>query len=130
MECVDERYCILFSFPAFAIDMPSDSSKNSILAAVIDVTAFLLYSAYLILRSIVELCLPSSYEPKKEVKGEVVLVTGGGGGLGQLLALRLSKLGAIVVIWDISEEGKSVGVMHLETFSCCLVIFGRLKLEF
>ena len=43
--------------------------------------------------------------PKKDLNGEIALVTGGGGGLGRLLALRLIKLGAKVVLWDINQEG-------------------------
>lgn len=40
------------------------------------------------------------------MQGELALVTGGGGGLGRLIALRLSKLGVDIVIWDIKQEGK------------------------
>lgn len=43
--------------------------------------------------------------PEKALQGELALVTGGGGGLGRLLALRLSKLGVDIVIWDINQEG-------------------------
>lgn len=71
----------------------------------LDVIGFLLHSAYLILKTIYELFLPSTYQHKKHIKGDVVLVTGGGGGLGRLLSLRLAKLGAIVVLWDIDEKG-------------------------
>lgn len=41
----------------------------------------------------------------KSLKGDVVLVTGGGGGVGRQLALKLARQGAKVVIWDISKEG-------------------------
>lgn len=44
--------------------------------------------------------------PEQVIKGELALVTGGGGGLGRLLALRLSKLGVDIVIWDINQEGE------------------------
>lgn len=43
--------------------------------------------------------------PEQVLQGELALVTGGGGGLGRLLALRLSKLGVDIVIWDINQEG-------------------------
>lgn len=43
--------------------------------------------------------------PVQKLEGELALVTGGGGGLGRLLALRLSKLGVDIVIWDINQEG-------------------------
>lgn len=44
--------------------------------------------------------------PEQALRGELALVTGGGGGLGRLLALRLAKLGVDIVIWDINQEGK------------------------
>lgn len=43
--------------------------------------------------------------PEQNLNGELALVTGGGGGLGRLLSLRLAKLGVDVVIWDINQEG-------------------------
>lgn len=44
--------------------------------------------------------------PKKSLKGELVLITGAGGGLGRLLAIRMTRLGAKTVLWDISKEGE------------------------
>lgn len=44
--------------------------------------------------------------PEQALRGELALVTGGGGGLGRLLALRLAKLGVDIVVWDINQEGK------------------------
>ena len=41
----------------------------------------------------------------QDVSGQVVLITGGGGGVGRLIALNFSKLNARVVIWDINQEG-------------------------
>lgn len=43
--------------------------------------------------------------PEQVLRGELALVTGGGGGLGRLLSLRLAKLGVDIVIWDINQEG-------------------------
>ncbi|KAM9101665.1 short-chain dehydrogenase/reductase family 16C member 6-like [Sarcophilus harrisii] len=43
-------------------------------------------------------------KPKKNVAGEIVLITGAGSGLGRLLALKFVRLGAIVVLWDINQE--------------------------
>lgn len=54
--------------------------------------------------------------PKKSLKGELALVTGGGGGLGRLLALRLVRAGASVVLWDINPEGKCFFVVVVVTF--------------
>ncbi|XP_076333022.1 epidermal retinol dehydrogenase 2-like isoform X2 [Tachypleus tridentatus] len=40
----------------------------------------------------------------KDVSKEIVLITGGGSGIGRLLALRFGKLGAKVVLWDINRQ--------------------------
>ncbi|NWR72061.1 RDHE2 dehydrogenase, partial [Centropus unirufus] len=42
---------------------------------------------------------------KKSVRGEIVLITGAGSGVGRHLALKFARLGAAVVLWDINEEG-------------------------
>jgi lactate dehydrogenase-like 2-hydroxyacid dehydrogenase len=44
--------------------------------------------------------------PAKDLNNEICVVTGGGGGLGRLLAMRLSRLGVKVILWDISQEGE------------------------
>lgn len=72
----------------------------------VDVIVFLVQAIYLILKHLYELLLPSTYQHKKQINGDIVLVTGGGGGLGRLLCVRLAKLGAIVVLWDVDEKGK------------------------
>lgn len=42
---------------------------------------------------------------KKNVAGEIVLITGAASGLGRLMAIKFASLGAILVLWDINEEG-------------------------
>lgn len=42
---------------------------------------------------------------KKNVSGEIVLITGAGSGIGRLLAVKFANLGATVVLWDINQEG-------------------------
>lgn len=44
----------------------------------------------------------------QDVSGQVVLITGGGGGVGAHLARNFAKLNARVVIWDINKEGKLI----------------------
>lgn len=51
----------------------------------------------------------------KSIAGEITLVTGGGGGLGRLTALRLANLGAIVVIWDVNKAGMEETVKLVQT---------------
>ena len=41
----------------------------------------------------------------KKLDGEIVVITGGGSGIGRLVALRLVRLNAIVIIIDINQKG-------------------------
>ncbi|NWW77280.1 RDHE2 dehydrogenase, partial [Climacteris rufus] len=62
---------------------------------------------YYLLESLVFLVVP---KPKKNVSGEIVLITGAGSGIGRLLALKFARLGATLVLWDINEEGLNTTV--------------------
>lgn len=75
---------------------------SPLLGTIVDVLVFLGVSIGFILQDWYYMIF--GY-PEKELRGELALVTGGGGGLGRLLSLRLSKLGVDVVIWDINQEG-------------------------
>ncbi|NWH55901.1 RDHE2 dehydrogenase, partial [Geococcyx californianus] len=57
---------------------------------------------YYLLEYLVFLIVPRR---KKNVSGEIVLITGAGSGIGRLLSLKFARLGATVVLWDINEEG-------------------------
>ncbi|XP_066037111.1 epidermal retinol dehydrogenase 2-like [Chamaea fasciata] len=57
---------------------------------------------YYSLESLVFLVVPVK---KKNVSGEIVLITGAGSGIGRLLAIKFASLGATVVLWDINQEG-------------------------
>lgn len=70
-----------------------------------DTVLFLLLSCYYILESMFWTLVPNAFRPMKSLKGDVVLVTGGGGGVGKHLAVKLARLGARVVLWDINVEG-------------------------
>uniref|UniRef100_A0A8D0DUY3 Epidermal retinol dehydrogenase 2 n=1 Tax=Salvator merianae TaxID=96440 RepID=A0A8D0DUY3_SALMN len=41
----------------------------------------------------------------KDVTGEIVLVTGSASGLGRQIAVNFAHLGAVLILWDINEEG-------------------------
>ncbi|XP_004871586.1 short-chain dehydrogenase/reductase family 16C member 6-like [Heterocephalus glaber] len=68
---------------------------------IADTTMFLGKFLYYALESLVVNIIPKS---KKDVAGEIVLITGAGSGLGRLLAMHFARLGAIVVLWDINQE--------------------------
>lgn len=55
---------------------------------------FILYSAYFYV----------AYRPKS-VANKVVLITGGGSGIGRLMAIKFAALGAKVVLWDMNRAG-------------------------
>ncbi|NXG63580.1 RDHE2 dehydrogenase, partial [Hemiprocne comata] len=59
-------------------------------------------SIYYFLESLVFSIVPRR---KKNVSGEVVLITGAGSGIGRLLSLKFANLGATMVLWDINQEG-------------------------
>ncbi|XP_077257735.1 epidermal retinol dehydrogenase 2 isoform X2 [Temnothorax americanus] len=74
------------------------------LRSIGEVIIFLLLSIFAISDGIVRSFIPKRYK-MKSIDGEIALVTGGGGGLGRLLSLRLANLGAIVIVWDVNETG-------------------------
>jgi len=42
---------------------------------------------------------------RKSVKGQIVLITGGASGIGRQMAIRFSRLGAKLVLWDMNADG-------------------------
>nr|XP_056710890.1 epidermal retinol dehydrogenase 2-like [Euleptes europaea] len=62
----------------------------------------------------------------KNVAGEIVLITGSANGIGKQIALNFASLGAILVLWDIDEEGnretaelaKRNGALAVYTYKC------------
>ncbi|XP_047992451.1 short-chain dehydrogenase/reductase family 16C member 6 [Leguminivora glycinivorella] len=70
-----------------------------------DTVLFFILSCYYIMESLFWTLVPNAIRPMKSLKGDVVLVTGGGGGVGRQLAVKLARMGAKVVIWDINKEG-------------------------
>ncbi|XP_027788717.2 epidermal retinol dehydrogenase 2 [Marmota flaviventris] len=65
-------------------------------------------------------------KPRKNVAGEIVLITGSGSGLGRLLALQFARLGSVLVLWDINSEGneetlqmaREAGAMRVHAYTC------------
>ncbi|XP_041982180.1 epidermal retinol dehydrogenase 2 [Aricia agestis] len=69
-----------------------------------DTVLFLVLSCYYILESLFWTLVPNYFRPMKSLEGDVVVVTGAAGGVGRHLSLKLARLGAKVVLWDINKE--------------------------
>ncbi|GBO10751.1 Short-chain dehydrogenase/reductase family 16C member 6 [Araneus ventricosus] len=65
----------------------------------------LMLSGYIV--GLITLLIPSRFQRKrrKDISGQIVLVTGAGNGIGRLLAVEFSKLRAVVVLIDINKNG-------------------------
>ncbi|XP_055968482.1 short-chain dehydrogenase/reductase family 16C member 6-like [Sorex fumeus] len=91
--------------------------------ALVDTITFLMKFLYYGLDSLVHTVIPRS---KKDVTGEIVLITGAGSGLGRSMAIKFARLGAILVLWDINEEGnmetcrmiKAAGASKVFVYKC------------
>ncbi|KAL0965941.1 hypothetical protein UPYG_G00288330 [Umbra pygmaea] len=59
-------------------------------------------SVYYNIEAFVKLFIPLK---KKNVTGEIVLITGAGSGIGRLMAEKFAPLGVSLVLWDINQEG-------------------------
>ncbi|XP_045127036.1 short-chain dehydrogenase/reductase family 16C member 6-like isoform X1 [Portunus trituberculatus] len=80
---------------------------------VVLVLWWLVLTAYYTLEAMVMMVVPKKYRAK-DVRGSVVLVTGGGSGIGRLMCLKLAAKGAVVVTWDVSEAGNGETVRQVQ----------------
>ncbi|NXJ81608.1 RDHE2 dehydrogenase, partial [Trogon melanurus] len=69
---------------------------------LVETLRFIGLCVYYLLESLVFLIVPRR---KKNVSGEIVLITGAGSGIGRHLSLKFASLGATLVLWDINQEG-------------------------
>lgn len=76
----------------------------AIFTKALDFGIVIVLSVYYITEALVQTLTPSFLQTEKSLEGKVVLVTGGAGGVGQELAIRLAREGAKVVIWDVNEK--------------------------
>lgn len=74
------------------------------LCTIVNVAFNLMLIYYYIVESIVIRWIPVKYR-SKDISGQIALVTGAGGGIGRLIALKLAKLGCIVVCCDVAKLG-------------------------
>ncbi|XP_077989809.1 epidermal retinol dehydrogenase 2-like [Glandiceps talaboti] len=62
-----------------------------------------LYVAHVaIILSVIHFFFPRT---RKSIAGEIVLLTGAGGGIGRLMSMNFARQGATLVLWDINKEG-------------------------
>ncbi|XP_039756708.1 epidermal retinol dehydrogenase 2 [Pararge aegeria] len=80
------------------------SQMSSIFDIAKDTVLFLVLSCYYILESLFWTLVPNVLRPMKSLNGDIILITGGGGGVGRQLAIKLARLGAKVVLWDVNKE--------------------------
>lgn len=62
----------------------------------------LLLSIWYNVESFIHLFVPFK---KKNISGEVVLITGAGSGIGRLMAQEFAALDTVLVLWDINQDG-------------------------
>lgn len=84
----------------------------TVLQTVMDVLVFVVTSLVHIVQALV---WAVAGKRQKSLEGGVALVTGGGGGLGRLLAMRLARLRCIVILWDINKDGELSNYYYLYT---------------
>lgn len=77
--------------------------KYTVVQAIMDVIVFVIVGIGHVIKAFYRTIV--GY-PKRDLKGSIAVVTGGGGGLGSLIALRLARLGCTVVLWDINKQGE------------------------
>ncbi|XP_037058335.1 epidermal retinol dehydrogenase 2 isoform X2 [Peromyscus leucopus] len=96
---------------------------SSNLESVKDMLVFLGKSLFSILEALFFQLIP---KPKKNVAGEIVLITGAGSGLGRLLALQFARLGSVLVLWDVNKEAneetlqvaREAGATRVYAYTC------------
>ncbi|XP_006614404.1 estradiol 17-beta-dehydrogenase 11 [Apis dorsata] len=82
------------------------------LILIYDFLLFMGMALIYISEAIILTFVPKRYRIKS-IKGEIALITGGAGGIGRLIAIKLAKLGAHVVIWDINRIGLESTVQEI-----------------
>ncbi|CAH0564160.1 unnamed protein product [Brassicogethes aeneus] len=75
-----------------------------IIDRLIELTILTALSVYYVAETVILTFTPSFLRKLNSVRDKVVLITGGAGGVGQELAIRLARSNAKVVVWDMNEK--------------------------
>lgn len=69
---------------------------------LLETLQLIVLTVYYSLEAIASFFIPAK---KKDVTGEIVLITGAGSGIGRLMALEFARMDVVLVLWDINQEG-------------------------
>ncbi|XP_030630230.1 short chain dehydrogenase/reductase family 16C, member 5a [Chanos chanos] len=69
---------------------------------LLETLRLIVLSIFYHLEAFIKMFIPSK---KKDVSGEIVLITGAGSGIGRLMALEFARMDVVLVLWDINLEG-------------------------
>lgn len=72
-----------------------------------ELVVFSFLAFYYITETIVLTFTPSILRSEKCLRNKVILITGGAGGIGREMVLRMAKQGAKVIVWDTNEKGNN-----------------------
>lgn len=84
------------------VSLSLQSFLRSIMQFLLETVQVLLLSIWFSLESLVFMVVPRR---RKNISGQVVLITGAGSGIGRLMAQEFAALDTVVVLWDINQEG-------------------------
>lgn len=95
-------------FFRFISNIKSGTKHNfkELISRVKDLVIFSILAIYYFTESLILTFTPAFLRKEKCLKDRVVLITGGAGGIGREMVLRLAKQGAKVIVWDQKESGK------------------------
>jgi len=86
-------------------DLDDLNPKGSFLPLLLETLQIIAITILHMLWGAVKAILPYSLLPKKDIGNELVLITGAASGLGRLLAVRFSELGARLALVDVNLGG-------------------------
>lgn len=83
---------------------------TGIISHIARLSVLLVLAIYFYILEIIKVLSPPK---KKDVRNEIVLITGAGHGIGREIALEFGRRGARVVIWDINKVLANHKVTHI-----------------